>query len=417
MPRGGQNRLPVRVKQSYFELIRTGMPGAEAARRVGVSMSCGSLWFIDAGSVSITETRPINSRYIDQDDRIEIADGLAAGEPVKSIAARIGKSFQSTYREIARNRKPDGTYQPWFAHNQAHLRRRRPKRRILSQQTSLAAIIAGKLAKRWSPEQISRWLRRRYPRRLAWHVCAETIYDAIYRQLIVAVCVATLRTGRTYRHERGRGRTKDGTLKQCTAMKSIHDRPAAVETRLQAGHWEGDLIIGAGQRSAIATLVERKTRVTKLVRLPDNHSAQSVANALIAEFSCLPASLCRTLTWDQGNEMFQHAVSRKRPDCGSTSPTHTHPGSEAPTRTSMGCSANTSPKDQTCIIGPASTPPGGRGTQRPTQKDARRPHAISTHETITPQRTNQTNSHRPPKSAFRSKAVPPTRSSPRSPRR
>ena len=119
MPRGGQNRLPVRVKQSYFELIRTGMAGAEAARRVGVSMSCGSLWFIDAGSVSITETRPINSRYINQDDRIEIADGLAAGEPVKSIAARIGKSFQSLYREIARNSKPDGTYQPWFAHNQA----------------------------------------------------------------------------------------------------------------------------------------------------------------------------------------------------------------------------------------------------------------------------------------------------------
>ena len=305
MPRGGQNRLPVRVKQSYFELIRTGMPGAEAARRVGVSMSCGSLWFIDAGSVSITETRPISSRYIDQDDRIEIADGLAAGEPVKSIAARIGKSFQSVYREIARNRKPDGTYQPWFAHNQAHLRRRRPRRPILVQQTSLASVVPGKLAKRWSPEQISRWLRRRYPRRLAWHVCAETIYDAIYRQL--AVCAATLRTGRTYRHQRGRGRTKDGALKQCTAMKSIHDRPAAVENRRQAGHWEGALIIGAGQRSAIATLVERKTRVTKLVRLPDNHSAQSVANALIAEFSCLPASLRRTLTWDQGNEMFQHA--------------------------------------------------------------------------------------------------------------
>jgi len=174
MPRGRQNRLPVRVKQSYFELIRTGMPGAEAARRVGVSMSCGSLWFIDAGSVSITETRPISSRYINQDDRIEIADGLAAGEPVKSIAARIGKSFQSLYREIARNSKPDGTYQPWFAHNQAYLRRRRPRRRILAQETSLAAIIAGKLARRWSPEQISRWLRRRYRRRLAWHVCPET---------------------------------------------------------------------------------------------------------------------------------------------------------------------------------------------------------------------------------------------------
>ena len=151
MPRGGQNRRPVRVKQSYFELIRTGMAGAKAARRVGVSISCGSLWFIDAGSVSITETHPISSRYISQDDRIEIADGLAAGEPVKAIADRIGKSFQSLYREIARNRKPDGTYQPWFAHNQAHLRRRRPKRPILLQQTSLASIVVGKLAKTLVP--------------------------------------------------------------------------------------------------------------------------------------------------------------------------------------------------------------------------------------------------------------------------
>jgi IS30 family transposase len=297
----------VRVKQSYFELIRKGLPGAEAARRVGVSMSCGSLWFIDAGSVNITETRPISSRYINQDDRIEIADGLAAGESVKAIAARIGKTFQSLYREIARNRKPDGTYQPWFAHNQAHLRRRRPKLRILARETSLADVIAAKLVKRWSPEQISRWLRRRYRQRRAWHVCAETIYDAIYRQLIVAVCAAALRSGRTYRHKRGRGRTKDGALKQCTTMKSIHDRPAAVEDRRQVGHWEGDLIIGAGHRSAIATLVERKTRITKLVRLPDDFSAQSVADALITEYCGLPSSLRRTLTWDQGNEMFQHA--------------------------------------------------------------------------------------------------------------
>ncbi len=92
-----------------------------------------------------------------------MADGLAAGEPVKVIAARIGKSVQRLYREIARNRKPDGTYQPWFAHNQARLRRRRPRQRILAQETSPAAIIAGKLAKRWSPEQISRWLRRHLP--------------------------------------------------------------------------------------------------------------------------------------------------------------------------------------------------------------------------------------------------------------
>jgi len=123
------NKSPAEVKRRYFELIRQGLSGAAASRRVGVSLSCGSLWFIDAGSVNVIE-RPISGRYLSQDDRIEIADGHAAGEPVKDIAARIGKSYQTVYREIARNRKPDGRYQPWYAHGQAYLRRRRPKTSI-----------------------------------------------------------------------------------------------------------------------------------------------------------------------------------------------------------------------------------------------------------------------------------------------
>jgi IS30 family transposase len=230
--------MPSRVKRQYFELIRQGLPGAEAARRVGVSLSCGSLWFIDAGSVSIIETAPISARYFSQDDRIEIADGLAVGEPVKAIATRIGKTFQSVYREIARNKKADGSYQPWFAHNQAHGRRRRPKRRVFEVNEELRRVVAQKLGKRWSPAQISRWLRRRYCRRRLWHVCTETIYEAIYRGLIVPTKPENLRTGRTYRRRRGRGRSRAGALKQCTVMKSIHERPAIVETRRQVGHWE-----------------------------------------------------------------------------------------------------------------------------------------------------------------------------------
>jgi IS30 family transposase len=297
--------MPTVVKRRYFELIRTGMSGSAAAQQVGVSLSCGSLWFIDAGRMSFVET-PISPRYLSQDDRIEIADGLARAEPVKAIAARIGKSYQSVYREIARNRKPDGRYQPWYAHNQAHLRRRRPKPRRFTADEGLREVVAGKLARRWSPGQISRWLRRRYRRRPGWHVCAETIYEAVYRGLITPTGPGNLRTGRTYRHRRGRGRSREGALKQSTNMKSIRERPPGVESRPQAGHWEGDLIVGAGQRSAIATLVERKTRLTLLVRLPADHSAQSVGDALIAAFGKLPAGLRRTLTWDQGNEMFHH---------------------------------------------------------------------------------------------------------------
>jgi IS30 family transposase len=237
MPRYAHNKMPAAVKGRYFELIRTGLSGSAAAQEVGVSLSCGSVWFIDAGRVSFVET-PISPRFLSQDDRIAIADGLARGEPVKQIAARIGKCYQTVYRELARNRKVDGRYQPWFAHNQAHLRRQRAKLRRFAADDQLREVVAGKLAKRWSPAQISRWLRRRYPRRRNWRVCTETIYEAVYRGLIVPVHRGNLRTGRTYRRRRGRGRSRDGALKQSTSMKSIHERPAAVRSRRQAGHWE-----------------------------------------------------------------------------------------------------------------------------------------------------------------------------------
>ena len=307
MPRYASNKMPQEVKRRYFELIREGLSGSEAAREVGVSLSCGSKWFIEAGSVTVNEQVPISSRYFSQDDRIEIADGLTSGEPVRLIALRIGKSFQSVYREIGRNRKPDGTYQPWFAHNQAHLNRRRPKPRVFEHDTALRQVVAEKLAARWSPGQISRWLRRCHPLKIGWHVCVETLYEAVYRGLILgASAVRDLRTSRSYRHRRGRGRSRDGAMKQSTPMRSIHARPAHVESRRQAGNWEGDLIIGSSQRSAIVTLVERKTRFTLLLRLPDDHSATTVADALITAYSRLPLPLRRTLTWDQGNEMFQH---------------------------------------------------------------------------------------------------------------
>src|SRR3954454_22034033 len=304
MPRGGHNRAPIWVKRRYFELIRSGMKGVDAAREVGVSLSCGSLWFIDAGAVEFVEAPAGSGRFFSQDDRIEIADGLASGEPVKSIAAKVGKSYQSVYREIGRNRKPDGRYQPWFAHSQAHLRRRRPCRRRLEIDHELRAVIEAKLNKRWSPEQVCRWLRRTYRRRRDWHLCWETVYDALYRGVLNRRLTARLRTGRTFRHRRGRGRS---SFPRMLAMRSIHSRPRYVERRRQVGHWEGDLIIGALTQSAIATLVERSTRFTVLVALPDGHKAPQVAQALTRALGSLPTSLRRSLTWDQGFEMYQHA--------------------------------------------------------------------------------------------------------------
>jgi transposase, IS30 family len=246
MPRYAPNKMPAGVKRRYFELIRAGIVGSMAAQAVGVSLSCGSLWFIDAGSVRFVDT-PISPRYLTQDDRIEISDGLHRRERVKDIAERIGKTYQSVYREIARNRKPDGTYQPWYAHGHAHQRRRRPKTRRLVADDGLRIAVAKKLARKWSPAQISRWLRRRYRRRPAWHLCAETIHEGVYLGLVVDIdqqarnsgkSVNVLRTGRIYRHRRGRGRSRDGALKQLTTLRSIHDRPASVDTRRQVGHWE-----------------------------------------------------------------------------------------------------------------------------------------------------------------------------------
>src|SRR5699024_845010 len=148
----------------------------------------------------------------------------------------------------------DGSYQPFHAHGQAYQARRRPRPRLLANDALLCVAVAEKLGDHWSPQQISRWLRRRWPRRPSWHVCAETIYAASYRGLIVPVDRQMLRTGRTNRHRRGRGRDRQGAMKQGTSMRSIHDRPASAQTRRRAGHWEGDLILGSDHTSAIATL-------------------------------------------------------------------------------------------------------------------------------------------------------------------
>src|SRR5258708_14398315 len=119
MPRRAHNKMSASVKKQYFELIREGYKGAAAARVVGVSTSCGSLWFLDAGGMLVPEAGPISSRFLDQDDRIAIADGLSAGRAGKEIAAAIRKGFPTGYREDKPHSKPDGSSQAWRAHNHA----------------------------------------------------------------------------------------------------------------------------------------------------------------------------------------------------------------------------------------------------------------------------------------------------------
>jgi transposase, IS30 family len=303
MPHWAHNKVPAAVKRRYFELLREGLKGAEAARRVGVSTSCGSLWFIDAGGVIVVEPGPVSARFLSQDDRIAIADGLRSASSVKAIAASIGKSFQSVYREIARNSKPDGTYQPWWAHNQAVLHRRRPKPLRIAPGGKLVAAVSAKLKLKWSPQQISRSLARCHGGDPTMQACAETIYQALFAGRL-GPKEAKLRTGRSRRKRHRRGVPAINKIKDMTL---IARRPVEIAERRVPGHWEGDLIIGRHMHSAIGTLVERVTRFVVLLHLPNGYKAPQLRDALTEELLRLDAAMRRSVTWDQGREMTLHA--------------------------------------------------------------------------------------------------------------
>lgn len=302
MPKHAPNKMSTEVKRRYFELVRGGLKGAAAARRVGVSTSCGSLWFIDAGSMLVPDPGPISARFLTQDDRITIADGLQARQPVKDIAACIGKSVSTVYREIERNSKPDGRYQPWWAHNQALLRRGRPKDEKIRTHEPLRTLVREKLTEKWSPQQVSRFLARAFRDDAAMRACPETIYRAFFAG-VIGYKNGKLRTGRTRRRKQRRGVAQPNKIKNMTL---IHQRPDDVNDRKIPGHWEGDLIIGRGQGSAIGTLVERTTRYVQLIHLPDGWKAPQVRNALITQTAHIPSQMRKTLTWDQGRELALH---------------------------------------------------------------------------------------------------------------
>nr|WP_231332037.1 IS30 family transposase [Actinomadura graeca] len=185
----------------------------------------------------IVADRPVSSRFLCQDDRIAIADGLHAGRNAKEIAASIGKSFQTVYREIKRGGKPDGRYEPFWAHNQALLRRRRPKDTKIAASASLRVLVRNKLTDRWSPQQVSRFLARAYTENPAMRACPETIYRALFAGLLGRPA-SMLRTRRTRRRRQRRGVPNPSKIKN---MKLIHQRPLEVNERCTIGHWEGDL--------------------------------------------------------------------------------------------------------------------------------------------------------------------------------
>ncbi|MEV6742356.1 IS30 family transposase [Streptomyces sp. NPDC051104] len=246
--------------------------------------------------------KPIDERYLTQDDRIAIAEGLLAGRSAPVIAEEIGKYRSTVYREISRGRGPNGTYNPWWSHNQAILRRRRPKPQKLRANSELRGFVNDKLKQHWSPQQIALHLARTRPGQPAMNACPETIYRALYKGLLDKR-TARLRTRRTRRKKQRRGiPVKNGIPR----MRPVHTRPREADERRSAGHWEGDLIVGRAQASAIGTLVDRATRYVRLIHLPDGWKAPQIRDALVKQTADLPASLRRTLTWDQDRELYLH---------------------------------------------------------------------------------------------------------------
>jgi IS30 family transposase len=239
-------------------------------------------------------------------EREEISRGLAAGESLRVIAGRLGRSPSTVSREVGVN-GGRWRYRACRAERDALRRMRRPKPAKLAQCHRLRAVVESKLELRWSPQQISGWLVLAFPDDAEMRVSHETIYLSLFVQSRGALrkeLTRYLRRGHATRwplgHSvmNGQGRLR-GTV-------HISERPAEANDRAVPGHWEGDLVFGKG-KSAVATLVERKSRFVMLVALPHGNTAEVVADALVDRVSALPQLLQRSLTWDQGKEMAQHA--------------------------------------------------------------------------------------------------------------
>jgi transposase, IS30 family len=278
--------------------------------RLGRVMTSSSGARLHYAAVVSTGKQVISERYLCEAERVRIADLRRSGSGVRVIAAQLGRSPSTVSRELRRNQDPgSGRYRPFAAQRRAARRRARPGRGKLLRDPVLREFIAGRLQKRWSPEQVSHALRGRFPGDRWRHLAHETIYQAIYRPELFGLCRDLPRVLRTGRHHRKPRRRLDarraGVL---TGMINIKERPAEAAARAVAGHWEGDLIMGRDNKSAIGTLVDRASRFTILLHVPGSrHTAEAVADSLVAALAQLPAQLRRSLTWDQGKEMALHA--------------------------------------------------------------------------------------------------------------
>jgi transposase, IS30 family len=353
-------------RQRFWRLIAEGLSSEDAAVACGVSMPLGPRWFREGGGMPSISMDPLSGRYLSFAEREEIAVLRAQEHGVREIARRLGRSPATISRELRRNAATRGgrldyraSVAQWHADRQA----RRPKTAKLAANQALRQYVQDRLAgaivapdgtrvpgprvrwigrrhgrrkdrrwaTAWSPQQIANRLPMDFPDDESMRISHEAIYQALYvqgRGALRRELTACLRTGRALRVPRAR--TRGRGKKFVTPEILISQRPAEAEDRAVPGHWEGDLILGLDS-SAIGTLVERTTRFTMLLHLPRmpehgfdarvkngpalaGHGAEAVRDAIAQTITTLPEQLRRSLTWDQGAEMAQHA--RLRIDAG-----------------------------------------------------------------------------------------------------
>jgi IS30 family transposase len=239
------------------------------------------------------------------EEREEISRGVAGGLSMRTIARALSRAPSTVSREIGRNGGRE-RYRATDAEERAWGCARRPRRRRLSCRPQLQRLVEDRLQLDWSPEQIAGWLKRTYQGNESLQASHETIYRGLYVQpggglrKGLTRCLFSRRSIRRSRHSTRKGHGKG----HIADMVSIHERPACVESRAEAGHWEGDLVAGS-QNSHIVTVVERSTRFVKLVRV-SGKDTETVVSALIECARQLPGALYKSLTWDRGREMADH---------------------------------------------------------------------------------------------------------------
>ena len=297
-------KTPWSVLRVGLREVSRGATQKEAAATAGVSDR--TIWAAVADhGVPVLRERKARDGALTVDDREEIFVGISRGESNPQIAERLGFSRGTVWREV-RAGGGRAAYRPHRAQHAADDRALRPRAPWTETRTQVWEAVIGLLREeRWSPEQIAAHLRAEHPGEQQWWVSHESIYQAIFLQAkpeLRRELAECLRTGRARRRPRGRA-ARTGAI---TGGVTISERPAEVEDRAVPGDWEGDLIIGKDGRSQVATLVERMTRFGMLIKL-DDKTAEHVADRIAANVGRLPAELFRSLTWDRGSEMAEHA--------------------------------------------------------------------------------------------------------------